>query len=595
MATLFHYLAFIRISFKKRLTQFFYPKTPQSLLINVLLMGVIIVALMFPLHWLSPDDKAILDLRTGTLLTSLIAMATAYVFAHFGKFRIAILVLTVYGFFIVFISAWLQADLNDGRGLYFFTMMILFLTLFAELRHAVLSLIVSLIAISIFPFITPVPVKEIMFGAFSFTLTMGLIILAMGYYRRQVERLHQEALQDANMRYETLFKALAEGVVLIDRQGTIVSYNDSASRILEREGEDLIGKGAEDPEWRVIFPDGSPMKAEEQPSYITLQTGQPVRDFVLGTFSKSGEMRWISINTQPIFSQKDDKPQSVVASFTDITARKNAQERAFALELERQRVDLLAKFVRDASHEFRTPLSIISSSAYIMARQDNRDAREKRHAMIETQILDISKLLDMLLLLLRVDSKAEFSPVLTDVNWLIRQVIAPLQAEGSPHQARFVLHLDETLNLASIDPLYIREALVQVVDNALRYSPLNTPITLITRQETAKIKVWIHDEGKGLSEKDRENLFVRFYRGDEAHTTRGFGLGLPIAHKVMLIHGGNIRALLQSDFSPLLSAFSIKEGGTCFELTLPLVPPQTPNPSIPVGEGLCPASRKTQE
>jgi diguanylate cyclase (GGDEF)-like protein/PAS domain S-box-containing protein len=125
--------------------------------------------------------------------------------------------------------------------------------------------------------------------------------------------------------------ALAEGVVLQYADGSIGACNESASRILGLTQDQMMGRTSLDPRWQAIHEDGSLFPGEDHPAMVTLRTGEPLAEVVMGIRRPDREQVWISINTQPLFREGrpgewEDRPFAVVASFVDITERKLAEE-----------------------------------------------------------------------------------------------------------------------------------------------------------------------------------------------------------------------------------------------------------------------------
>jgi diguanylate cyclase (GGDEF)-like protein/PAS domain S-box-containing protein len=142
----------------------------------------------------------------------------------------------------------------------------------------------------------------------------------------------EEALRESEERYRSVIAALFEGVLLLDADGAIRASNASAERTLGLTVDQLAGRTPFDPRWRAIHEDGSPFPAETHPSWVTLQTGEPCRDVVMGVNKPDGSLTWLSINSRPLCRPGDAKPYAVAASFADITERKRAEEELRALQ-----------------------------------------------------------------------------------------------------------------------------------------------------------------------------------------------------------------------------------------------------------------------
>jgi PAS domain S-box-containing protein len=132
---------------------------------------------------------------------------------------------------------------------------------------------------------------------------------------------------DGGERYRILFQSLAVGVVVHAADGTIVSCNPAAERILGLTFDQMLGRTSTDPHWRAMKEDGSPFPGAEHPAMVALRTGRAIRGTVMGVARPDGRRSWISVNAEPLPSA----PQGVLASFTDITRLVEAQRHAQAL------------------------------------------------------------------------------------------------------------------------------------------------------------------------------------------------------------------------------------------------------------------------
>ncbi len=147
------------------------------------------------------------------------------------------------------------------------------------------------------------------------------------------QRQHVETALDATKQgLRSTFDALAEGIVMQDADGHIVDCNPAACRILGLDVEQIAGRSSIDPRWRAVHEDGSPFPGETHPAMLTLRTGRPSRDVVMGVHKPDGSLNWISINAEPLFDATR-AVAGVVTSFSDITDRKAADRE---LEAERQ-------------------------------------------------------------------------------------------------------------------------------------------------------------------------------------------------------------------------------------------------------------------
>lgn len=350
----------------------------------------------------------------------------------------------------------------------------------------------------------------------------------------------QNELEESEARYRSVVSTMSEGVILQAHDGTIQASNAAAEQILGLSVEQMMGLNSIDPRWRAIHEDGSPYPGEIHPTMLSLQTGQAYSNVVMGVHKPDDTLSWILINSQPIFHPQETEPYAVVASFTDITQRKLAQQREIDIAIEKERLALLSQFVQDLSHEFKTPLTIMKSSLFLMRRTDDLAYYKKKLDMIETQIDRINKLVDMIAILSRLDSNAAFTYSPYNFNQIIQNLHYDMNDQFISKNISFSLNLAENLPESSIDVSQMIQAIRHVLDNALRFTDSGGSVTVSTTHDEGNIVIQVQDTGIGIADDVLPYIFDRFYRQDIAHHTPGFGLGLTIAHIIVERHHGEI-------------------------------------------------------
>ena len=140
-------------------------------------------------------------------------------------------------------------------------------------------------------------------------------------------------LDESEELYRSIITVMMEGVVIQDKDGEIITGNESAEKILGLSIDQMAGRTSIDPRWKAIREDGSPFPGEEHPAMVTLRTGRPFNQVIMGVHKPRGELSWISINSQPIFGHAKLKPIMVVTTFVDIT-----EQRLWEQELKRTSV-----------------------------------------------------------------------------------------------------------------------------------------------------------------------------------------------------------------------------------------------------------------
>jgi diguanylate cyclase (GGDEF)-like protein/PAS domain S-box-containing protein len=152
----------------------------------------------------------------------------------------------------------------------------------------------------------------------------GAIVGVVGVATDITDLAHTQArLSESEARHTVVLDALQEGVLMVDRLGRVLAANPAAQRILDPDGSELVGNTIADPGWQVVHEDGSPMAVEDFPVSVTLATGQPRSNEVMGLYRPDGTHTWISVNTQGVLQPGEELPRAVVISISDVTERRS--------------------------------------------------------------------------------------------------------------------------------------------------------------------------------------------------------------------------------------------------------------------------------
>lgn len=206
--------------------------------------------------------------------------------------------------------------------------------------------------------------------------------------------------------------------------------------------------------------------------------------------------------------------------------------------------DKQQRFVADASHELRTPTAIIQAQTELLLRHpgDSIEQMSPDIAVILKESKRMSKLLEDLLTLARSDSnQLQIQPSLFQLNALIRELTRQFSLLADTKEIDIEVELQEPLSLWG-DESRIRQLLIILLDNALKYTPESGVIKVTGRYQSNQVYVCVSDNGYGIAENELPYIFDRFYRGDKvrSHTEGGTGLGLSIAKWIVEVHDGDI-------------------------------------------------------
>ncbi len=271
--------------------------------------------------------------------------------------------------------------------------------------------------------------------------------------------------------------------------------------------------------------------------------------------TKDGEKRDVELTYSVILSD-DRRILGGILGARDITARKEAEE-------------LQSTFLSVISHELQTPIAIIKGYAGLYADKTTQiDAESMREKMqiIEEESDRLSKLVDNLLYVSRLQAGGvELNRQPVDLEHLVRRVAQKMRDVSQTHTLNVVFN-DTDLPSVVADYDKIEQVVVNLVENAIKYSPAGGPITLSVEHNSREVVVSVSDTGIGIPDNERQRIFDRFSRLDSRYVRerKGAGLGLYICKAIVEAHGGRIWVETAG-----------KEGGSRFSFTLPREQPAT--------------------
>lgn len=388
----------------------------------------------------------------------------------------------------------------------------------------------------------------------------------------------------------SLFENATEGILLTDSKAQIVLANPSALRMFGYTMEELVGNSIEtlipqnvrekhvglrngfyhDPQnrsmgsGRDLFAgkkDGTVFPVEVSLSHYKKGEELFVIAFVVdisqrkevenNLLRKQKELENVTNQIRKLNSELERKVDERTHILREALQKleESQIELSEALDKERQLNEIKSRFVSMASHEFRTPLSAVLSSASLLAKytkEADQDKRDKHITRIKESVKHLNDILEDFLSLGRLDEgRIAADPVEFNLNNIINETLADLKLllkKGQTLQKEY--SGDETV---VADKRLFKNILINLVSNAIKFSGESMPIELKATVQNGRAEIMVRDSGIGISEEDQEHLFSSFFRGTNAANIQGTGMGLHIVKRYIDLMEGTIHLQSQLD------------------------------------------------
>ncbi|MEZ4672009.1 MAG: histidine kinase N-terminal 7TM domain-containing protein [Anaerolineae bacterium] len=387
-----------------------------------------------------------------------------------------------------------------------------------------------------------VPAYPLSLTAMFFLPTM--IVLAGGLYLRHL-------FDFSPIARDRLVEAMSNGLLVFDDQNRLIDYNILAETILRQAEPELpvqlLGLGPD--RLFMAWPDWAQAAREHD-------------DWKIGITVDRGETQHDYHVRCSILKNRNGKQTGALMLLEDVSDRRVAEERAVALALERKRAQILQTFIQNASHDFRTPISIVKTASYIVGKigeQIEKQTPLMQPEAVEAVTANLTKLrdrlssindssdrltsiLDDMLEVVRLEGLTDLERRAVNVPVLIQQVVAKYKQRAL--ERKLTLQAEPSTNGSAVlaNDEYVQRALQALLDNALQYTPADGTITIRATTQQQQLALEVQDTGCGISPEVLPNIFSSSYRADGARSTEtgGAGLGLTLVKRIMELHGGSV-------------------------------------------------------
>lgn len=349
---------------------------------------------------------------------------------------------------------------------------------------------------------------------------------------------------------KTLLDNAGAIIVTVDKDGIIQTFNPEAEKELGYKAAEVIGKHTPLIFHEHYYKKNSTTNAvENAPVTMELFYARAPRGV-------ENENEWMYVRkdgtTFPVqlnVSAMKDKDGNILgyvgAAFNISKTKKIEQELQEALEKEKELSELKSRFVSMASHEFRTPLSTVLSSAYLVEKYNTTEDQAKREIHLQRIVSSVSMLTDILNDFLSVGKIEEGKIMVRPAHFNIEELILAITAgmESILKTGQTIVCHHEGKKEVLMDPSLLKHILLNLAANASKFSPEKSLIEINSYCDDHQLKLTIKDHGMGISKEDQAHLMERFFRGSNAANIQGTGLGLHIVSKYTELMNGKVECI----------------------------------------------------
>lgn len=415
-------------------------------------------------------------------------------------------------------------------------------------------------------------------------------VVASMFFVLYIKTLQKNAERD-NKQVESLFSNATEGIILTNKKGEIELINPFAERMFGYAKDELIGKKIEvliprelhnrhekhrerfheDPVNRpmgagrdlyALKKDGQIFPVEISLSHYKIGRESYATAFIIDITVRKKQYEELQLANQEIGSlnvalEQKVKDRTIALHETLSQLEQSKEDLSKALEKEKEVSDLKSRFVSTVSHEFRTPLSTILTSASLIRSYKANEEKQERHInRIEESVGHMNAMLEDLLSLGKLEEGLiEVKPEQFNLHAAITDISTEMMETNRRRNP--IVYLNNGNGYVYTDKRLLKNILINLISNAIKFSSENAEIIVSSETSVKIFNISVKDLGIGISDEDQKHLFERFFRAQNAVNIKGTGLGLHIVTKYLELLQGNI-------------AVESKLGeGTKFTITIP--------------------------
>lgn len=505
----------------------------QSRLLGTLLL-LIVPFMIIGITWIRVNPEFMLYLWAGLGI-----VVAAYILNRKGYYQGAALIVLALTFSTPYVARSHPEDaapIGGEQALLMLTMMpVVVAYLLFDLRIVVVTAAANASMLLVLYFLKLASPDVILVPLFIVLTISTLIIIAavMRQFEQNHARKQSEALTESEERYRTLFNASFEGIIMHE-DGILLDMNPAFERLIGGKRDELVGA----PIFRFIHPDDLEMVR------LNIE-GQVSEPYSARGLRRDGTMVMVEVRGRNLHYRGRHVR---VTAIRDISDRIENETHLFDLSLQRERVIMLQRFISQMSHDLRTPLTAMKTSAYLLRRLiDQPEKRDRQLEILEQQIEHLKRIIEDLLSISRLDraDRSDFTFEALDANVLGLENFQEVVGLAQRKALTFTFEPSEWQALVYVDGAQFKRMIKHLLLNAIHYTAESGTVTLKILLDDVewRVSVVVEDSGIGIPPLELPHIFEHFYRGDSARSAAqgGTGLGLTIARKLAEAMAGEIQ------------------------------------------------------
>lgn len=331
--------------------------------------------------------------------------------------------------------------------------------------------------------------------------------------------------------YEAMIASTADGLTVTDREGRILFMNPAAAKMLKIDSQKVVGADytliakAADKNGLAIEPNRRPLKT-------VLKTGQSFTNSTANYYIRSDDTKFPAAITTSAIILKNQIIGAII-TFRDITHEK---------EVDRIKTEFLSL----ASHQLRTPLSAIRWFLEMLLAGDVGQLNQEQMEFLQNIDQSTSRMIQLvndLLNITRIESgRIIIEPSPTHLGKLIKEVLSELRPKFESKKQKIIVSIHPDLSAINIDPNLTRAVYLNLINNAIKYTPAGGEVTVMVSRKGTEIISQITDTGYGIPTGEQKRIFEKFFRGSNIvkKETEGTGLGLYLVKSIIESSHGRI-------------------------------------------------------